>query len=200
MAEGGTVADVKIEVARAKCEAKTRAGRPCRLPAGWATDHVGFGRCKLHGGATPAKHGRYSKIPSKAVREILAELEQESEEEQLNILPEAMMLRALAQDYIARFNETKDSLLAWNAEEYAEATADRRKPRPQRIPDLHEAASLLEAASRVVEKVHRREAQNAISRNDFYRVMGEMGRVVDTLIDDQETKRQIKESWLSIRV
>jgi hypothetical protein len=25
----------------------------CSLPAGWGTDHVGVGRCKLHGGMTP---------------------------------------------------------------------------------------------------------------------------------------------------
>jgi hypothetical protein len=51
-----------------KCEAKTRAGTPCRKPAGWGTDHVGQGRCRLHGGASlrgrasPSfKHGLYSK-------------------------------------------------------------------------------------------------------------------------------------------
>ena len=50
------------------CGAKTRAGTPCKRPAGWGTDHVGEGRCKLHGGATPRgplhpryKHGKYSK-------------------------------------------------------------------------------------------------------------------------------------------
>ena len=33
-------------------------GVPCRRPAGWGTDHVGFGSCKLHGGAAPgpSKH------------------------------------------------------------------------------------------------------------------------------------------------
>ncbi len=34
------------------CGAKTRAGTPCRHPAGWGTDHVGEGRCKLHGGSS----------------------------------------------------------------------------------------------------------------------------------------------------
>ncbi len=28
-------------------------GATCRRPAGWGTDHLGIGRCKLHGGATP---------------------------------------------------------------------------------------------------------------------------------------------------
>lgn len=36
------------------CGAKTRAGGACRKSAGWGTgSHVGWGRCRLHGGATP---------------------------------------------------------------------------------------------------------------------------------------------------
>lgn len=27
---------------------------PCRRPAGWGTDHAGFGACKFHGGASPS--------------------------------------------------------------------------------------------------------------------------------------------------
>jgi hypothetical protein len=47
-----------------KCGAKTRAGggHPCLRIAGHGTDHLGMGRCKYHGGATPTKHGLYSKI------------------------------------------------------------------------------------------------------------------------------------------
>lgn len=37
----------------ATCDAKTRFGTPCKHPPGWGTDHVGTGRCKLHGGASP---------------------------------------------------------------------------------------------------------------------------------------------------
>jgi hypothetical protein len=36
-----------------KCGAKTRGGKPCQRPAGSGTGHVGTGRCKLHGGASP---------------------------------------------------------------------------------------------------------------------------------------------------
>lgn len=60
------------------CGAKKRQGEgTCRLPAGWGTDHVGRGRCKLHGGCTPRhskrgadhpdfKHGLYSQHLSEA--------------------------------------------------------------------------------------------------------------------------------------
>jgi hypothetical protein len=37
-----------------KCGAKGKTtGNPCRNPAGFKTDHVGAGRCHLHGGGTP---------------------------------------------------------------------------------------------------------------------------------------------------
>lgn len=37
---------------QAKCGAKNRAGKPCGHPAGYGTDHPGFGRCKHHTGST----------------------------------------------------------------------------------------------------------------------------------------------------
>lgn len=35
------------------CGARGRTGKPCGLPAGWGTPHVGSGRCRKHGGSTP---------------------------------------------------------------------------------------------------------------------------------------------------
>jgi hypothetical protein len=40
-------------MAAASCGAKTRSGGECRQPRGNRTDHPGFGRCWLHGGASP---------------------------------------------------------------------------------------------------------------------------------------------------
>lgn len=38
------------------CGARARNNdmQPCRKKAGWGTDHVGWGNCKLHGGSSPA--------------------------------------------------------------------------------------------------------------------------------------------------
>uniref|UniRef100_A0A6M3LG37 Uncharacterized protein n=1 Tax=viral metagenome TaxID=1070528 RepID=A0A6M3LG37_9ZZZZ len=38
------------------CAGKKRdgSGGLCKKPAGWGTDHVGFGRCKLHAGSVPS--------------------------------------------------------------------------------------------------------------------------------------------------
>jgi hypothetical protein len=33
--------------------ARKHTGDPCTRPAGWGTEHAGYGACKLHGGCTP---------------------------------------------------------------------------------------------------------------------------------------------------
>lgn len=44
------------------CGAQNRSGETCRQVAGMGTTHLGAGRCKYHGGATPTKHGVYSRM------------------------------------------------------------------------------------------------------------------------------------------
>lgn len=54
-----------------KCGAKTTKGGTCQLVAGFGTDHVGTGRCRVHGGKSKGaakgnkfslKHGIYSRL------------------------------------------------------------------------------------------------------------------------------------------
>jgi hypothetical protein len=47
---------------KALCGAKRRGGELCRLFAGQGTDHLGWGRCKLHGGSTPTQEKHVVKI------------------------------------------------------------------------------------------------------------------------------------------
>lgn len=47
------------------CGAKTRSGKPCKRGAGAGTERPGFGRCKLHGGATPS--GKQAAAKERAV-------------------------------------------------------------------------------------------------------------------------------------
>ncbi len=53
------------------CGAQKRQGEGvCTRPAGWGTDHAGYGSCKLHGGSKPIKSGRYSKTKRERIREL----------------------------------------------------------------------------------------------------------------------------------
>lgn len=96
-----------------QCGAKTRGGTPCKQPLGKRTDHPGQGRCWLHGGATPIIHGLYSKIK----RERFADLfkEQLANKAPLDLLPEVHLLRAVVIDFLERYDEMTEAILAWHA-------------------------------------------------------------------------------------
>ena len=51
------------------CNVKKRNGKHCKQPAGWGTNHVGYGACKLHGGALP------SSVRSAARKKLTAEID-----------------------------------------------------------------------------------------------------------------------------
>ena len=73
-----------------KCGAKTKAGSKCQYQAGQGTDHLGTGRCRLHGGASKGapkgnknaqKHGIYSKLFSDAEMDAAKEMQGSVENE-----------------------------------------------------------------------------------------------------------------------
>lgn len=75
------------------CNATNRHGEPCGLPAGWGTDHVGDGRCKLHGGASKRgkdapgfKHGLFSDYLDPKDRDAIDALDEYEDAEKLDEL------------------------------------------------------------------------------------------------------------------
>lgn len=61
---------------RRYCGAKKKQGPgTCTRPAGWGTQHVGTGCCKLHGGSTSAQTVRAARVRAEAeTRAVLADL------------------------------------------------------------------------------------------------------------------------------
>jgi len=53
--------------------AKSKAGEPCRRPAGWGTDHLGTGRCKFHGGRSPGVPGNQNALRHGAYADLILE-------------------------------------------------------------------------------------------------------------------------------
>src|SRR5690606_6876274 len=95
-----------------RCGRKTRAGTPCSHVAGWGTDHVGVGACKLHGGKSLVKHGLFSGIKKVTLREAMER--HFANPDPLNVLPALAQMRALFEDYINRYQEFTEALLAWH--------------------------------------------------------------------------------------
>lgn len=90
------------------CGAKTRSGGTCQKPAGWGTDHAGVGRCRLHGGKSPIKHGRYS-----SVRGVLAEkmAKHAADTDPIDLIPELSMLRALLEGWLEKNTDTIETAI-----------------------------------------------------------------------------------------
>jgi hypothetical protein len=225
------------------CGANKKSGGTCRRPSGWGTDHPGVGRCKLHGGASPIKSGRYSKIKRESLRQLIAE--HEADPDPLNIFPELAAARALFQDFIERYDRHSEALIAWHQSyqthrpidpekagafmEVIDAFEERlvsqddltdrqqqnlllarqyvtalREPsnnnKPTQILDIGDAYRIVSEITKIVERIERIRAANAVSRNDLIRIMTEMSRVVQTYVSDQELLDKIKGGWLQIRV
>jgi hypothetical protein len=84
------------------------SGDECGLPAGWGTEHVGDGACKLHGGATPRgrdspnfKHGLFSDYLDEEDRATI---------DALNDVPDADKLDSLINWRLARLRRAVESL------------------------------------------------------------------------------------------
>lgn len=84
----------------------------CQKPAGWGTDHVGQGRCRLHGGLTPVRHGRYSMIQRDSLRELAEQMA--TDPDPLNLVDDLIQARALYVDFINRYDTYAAALLAWH--------------------------------------------------------------------------------------
>lgn len=159
-----------------KCGSKRKKGRgPCTQPAGWGTTHPGEGRCKLHGGLQPGdlrlKHGLYSTVKTTSVRELYRE--HAKNPDPLNLEPELAMSRALLELVLSKEAEG--------------------------IVDVASAAKLVDTVSRVVERIERARNMTALSIQDVYRLMDELGRVVERHIEDQKIRELIRRDWLAIR-
>ena len=88
-----------------KCGRPRRRGAgPCTQAAGWGTDHPGEGACKLHGGCTPIKHGRYSNVARAKLGSTLAQIE--ADPDPLDLMPELHLLRGLAQHHLETYGAT----------------------------------------------------------------------------------------------
>lgn len=180
------------------CGAQTRQGHTCKNAAGKGTDHQGSGRCSFHGGATPIRHGRYSTIQRPRLQERLRELQEDTDP--LDLVPEAQMIRALTMDFIERYDELTDALLEWNYDEAGDARSENRRPRPQRVPEIHEAADLLDKVSRVVERAQKARKEGAITMDTFNRVMEQMGVSVARHVKDPAALQAIETEWLAIQL
>jgi hypothetical protein len=196
------------------CGALSRSTKqPCRNMAGKGTDHVGQGRCKYHGGATPIKHGAYSKVARHKLRQLMDEITRRGDV--LELHSEAVLLKALLADNLQRYQSRDQALQAWHratspafralieSNDFAEikdAVLVIRKSeeiRPAEQPDLEAISMLIDRLGRTVERIHKTGA--VCTRDQLIRILDRMGGVVASWVDS-ETAQKINEAWKNLDV
>lgn len=181
------------------CGAKTRSGGRCRKTAGWGTDHPGTGKCRLHGGASPIKHGRYSSVKRELIRRLI---EQHADDpDPLDVLPEIAAARALFQDFVERYDEWREAFLAWH--ESFNRTDDDGNPlptKPRQVLDLSDAVRHLKTIAQIAQAEKRLALDDAVGRKDLGRIIAEMRRAVEAEVSDPDTLRRISDAWNTIRL
>src|SRR5688572_11023074 len=139
--------------------------RFCKLKSGARTNHPGSGYCAEHDQRVPYDPAhRYRGIKNKSIRTQLGKLD-EMERNIFDLMPEVTLMRALMVDYVERFYVFREALMAW----YKDG-----KQKPRMALDITEAAHLIEAVSRLIERHHRIERSGSIDLETFRRATEQM--------------------------
>ncbi len=111
----------------------------------------------------------------------------------LTVLDDYEELRASVDDLTER--QQKDLGLA---REYIESMREPSASKPIQILDISDAYKILSEVTKIVERIEKVRAANAISRPDLARILAEMARVVSTYLEDELMLEKIKNGWLGM--
>jgi hypothetical protein len=154
------------------CGAKTRQGSKCKNKAGKRTDHVGEGKCYLHGGSTPIKHGRESKVGRARLQEKIGKFKQI--ENPLDLFDEVAELRAFAEDLMERWDAIygpDGALLTWH-ESFKKGEEESK---PRHLLDFSSVTSVIDRVGVMVDRIQKHKAEGTITLTTLNRVVEQLG-------------------------
>ena len=167
----------------------------CKKSAGSGTDHHNQGRCKNHGGCSVIKSGMYSKIQREDLRELVEHFE--NAEDPLDLSSEVALARAFLLKFINRYEAICEALLDWHTE-YCLDNEIPTHPAPK-LPSQQHLIVILDTISKIVKRIQEMKSDHTVTRKDLHRILLEMGRVVESEVDEDQWKR-IRSVWLSIKL
>lgn len=158
----------------------------------------------MHGGnaGRPITHGRYSKIHRPRIKELLAQ--HEADPDPLNLLPELALLRSLIEDYVERYDEMTDALLAWH-ESWGTASEN---PKPRQVIDILSVGKFIADIGKLTGQIQEERKKGLFGLDTLNRVVEQLGaELVFALIEtvEDESLRSsilacVQGRWLSIRM
>ena len=200
--------------------------RTCRNPKGRRTDHPGEGRCWLHQGRPPV-HGLYSKayIEAPRVKDLIEAVEKSGQE--MDLMGPLRLLHALTLDFVNRFEEMSDAILAWHSdlrdvdswaesasvrqatspeafdfamEKFNERWAVASNAKPRRVMDITNVATLIEKIGKLVQIIEKQRDSGVITLATYTSIMERMALAVVKHVHDRKVLVAINKAWLEIKV
>lgn len=161
----------------------------CKMKAGMHTTHPGSGYCQTHDARVPYDPAhRYRNIKEKGIQAQLANLDK-MERNLFDLVPEITLMRAMMIDYIERYYEFRAALMKW----YKDG-----KQKPRMAMDIIEAAHLIEAVSRLIQRQHAIERTGSIDLETFRRATEAMGIIVAKHVRDGKVLLAIEQEWAQV--
>jgi len=205
------------------CGARKRDGSRCLKSKGWGVKGVSDGPCRAHGGAAAKAnrtHGWYSNIKSDRVKSLLKRV-RKAEHDVMDLAPEAELIRAMAIDFLERYDEMQGALLLWHqtvdgtthtlirAVDAGDAKSVKKllkkldksfNKRPAQILDITDVSVLVDKIGRTVERIHKIRSSASISHEQLGAIFNSMSAVLLLHVQDDKVKQQIFEGWKRITV
>jgi hypothetical protein len=164
--------------------------RFCSAPAGARTAHVGTGYCQPHDSRDYDPIHRYRGLKQKSLSAKMQRLDA-VERNVFDLVPEIQLLRGLMLDYVERFYEFQDALIAWHADV---------GKKPKFAMDITEVTGMIEGISRLIERHSRIESKDAISLETFRRATEMMGIIVAKHVRQGSVLDAIEADWKMINL
>lgn len=190
-----------------KCAAKLRRkDQTCGNPRGFRTDHPGVGKCWLHGGDTPVKHGLDSTVHRSRLADLIEKHQQNPDP--TNLLPELAQLRAFAEDLMERWESIygpDGALLAWHESFKNDPNAPAK---PRQLPDFSAVSTVVDRVGAMVDRIIRHKKERSVTLEDLNRLLNLFGVEVVVAVreigldDDTGNRliRAIESRWKTARL
>jgi len=162
-----------------KCNGRKKDGTGyCQNPAGWKTDHVGTGRCHLHGGLATGRPIIHGKTSIHAMRQEIKDgtlndlMEKFIAIDSTDSRQEIAMYRAYVVKVINQQEELIDAILAWHE-------SNGTKPKPDDLPKISVVARSLKELTDAIQKQRKLVLDTAVSARRFRNFLTNLKSIVE---------------------
>ena len=143
----------------------------CPRPAGNFTKHKGTGRCEVHDMSIAHEATRrYHRLTTTAIGALAGEIQSRTDDDPANITDELALARALFIDWVERYQEGLNALLAWNA---ARESGGKAK-KPPKIMNIVQAQTQIRTIAALAMQLEESRLRDVISQGEMVEILREI--------------------------